>query len=243
MKVGLDDLLVAHGKEAFEDLIVQAPTFEEWREREEVKQARGQGVSRQQNENGWECPQSKNGELGTSKTIGQGEEQYQVFVPKANFDFEIISEFLSEDGGGIEMRIKRSFDQTAKTIFVHSKDYSNQDRFTDAIKSDYGAGVVCLLTKAELGGLIHTRLRDCRQQGKQPKRLIARRGRQPDGTWVFKNCQFTNDGNLTTSEESGWVYTAVFPNSEDAIPSPEIAVYDPGVLQRYLEIKQRARGR
>lgn len=191
--------------------------------------------------NDWKAPVSWKGELGF--WVNDKTTQEPVFHPCCNFDFQVIRELTSEDGGGIEITLKRSFDSVEKSIFIESMAYTNTEKFVDAVKKALGAGVVCTLRKSDLNALIHTRLRDYHRRGGKTYRLAERRGRQADGTWVFENCQFKPDGTRTHTEESGWVYTEVFPNCEDVIPSPVIAPYDAGVLRRYLEVKRRAFGR
>lgn len=191
--------------------------------------------------NEWKAPVSWQGEIGFWVKDKVTEEVF--FRPFCNFDFQVIRELISEDGGGIEVTLKRSFDRLEKQIFIESVAYTSTEKFVDAVKKALGSGVVCTLSKADLNALIHTRLRDYHQRGGKTYRLAERRGRQDDGTWVFENCQFKPDGTLTNTEESGWVYTEVFPNCEDVIPTPMIAPYDGTVLRRYLEVKRRAFGR
>lgn len=191
--------------------------------------------------NQWKAPVSWQGEIGFWVKDKNTEEVF--FRPFCNFDFQVIRELISEDGGGIEVTLKRSFDRSEKQIFIESVAYTSTEKFVDAVKKALGSGVVCTLNKSDLNALIHTRLRDYHQRGGKTYRLAERRGRQDDGTWVFENCQFKPDGTLTNTEESGWVYTEVFPNCEDVIPTPVIAPYDATVLRRYLEVKRRAFGR
>jgi hypothetical protein len=191
--------------------------------------------------NEWKAPDSWQSEIGFWVKDKETDEVF--FRPFCNFDFQIIRELTSEDGGGIEITLKRSFNSQEKHIFIESVAYTNTEKFVDAVKKALGSGVVCTLNKSDLSALIHTRLRDYHQRGGKTYKLVERRGRQDDGTWVFENCQFKPDGTLTNTQESGWVYAEVFPNCEDVIPSPVIADYDPIILRRYLEVKRRAFGR
>jgi hypothetical protein len=193
--------------------------------------------------NQWKKLTAQNGEIGILKIIrGKDGELEESFDPRCNFDFKIVSELIGETCSGIEIDVQRSFDNTSKIVFMNARNYSNVEKFTDSLTESYGAGVICLLSKNELGNLIHTRIEAFRSEGGQCKRLIERRGQQTDGIWVFKNCQFKADGTSTDSDESGWVYTEVFPGSDDYMPSPQIAEYDPTVLERYLKTKQQAFG-
>lgn len=190
--------------------------------------------------NDWNTPVSRRGEIGVwIKPKGSDE---HIFDPRCNFDFQIIRELHSEDGGGIEITIKRSFDRHENIIFIQSVDYTSTEKFTDALKKALGTGVVCNLNKYELNALMHSRLKAYHQRDTQTYRLIERRGRQRDGTWVFKDKQFKADGTLTTTEESGWVYIKHFPNSDDFIPEPTIDDYDPEALPRYVRAKQKTFG-
>lgn len=209
------------------------------------RQDSGQDLKSQSNrvKNQWKKLAAQNGEIGILKIVrGKDGELEESFDPRCNFDFTIVSELIGETCSGIEIDVQRSFDDESKIVFMNSKNYSNVEKFTDSLTESYGAGVICLLTKNELGNLIHTRIEAFRSEGGRCKRLIERRGQQTDGVWVFKNCQFQADGTLTSSDASGWVYTEVFPGSDDYMPSPQIAEYDPAVLQRYLKTKQQAFG-
>jgi hypothetical protein len=97
------------------------------------------------------------------------------FRPFCNFDFQVIRELISEDGGGIEVTLKRSFDRLEKQIFIESVAYTSTEKFVDAVKKALGSGVVCTLNKSDLNALIHTRLRDYHQRGGKTYRL---------GSWI-----------------------------------------------------------
>lgn len=185
--------------------------------------------------NNWDEPVSSQGEIGYWKTTKEGE---CIFIPYCDFDFRVERELTSEDGGGIEIVIKRSFDSDEKRVFIRSKDCSNPDRFVDAIKVAYGSNVVCRFNKSQLSAFIHSRIRDYRLAGGKTYRLTDRRGRQSDGVWVFSDRQFKGDGTPTTTEESNWVYADVFPDCEDVLPNPCMAKHDPTSLRCYLEAKQ-----
>jgi len=189
--------------------------------------------------NNWDEPVTSQGQIGYWKTTKDGE---YIFVPFCDFDFCVERELTSEDGGGIEVVIKRSIDSVGKRLFIRSKDCSNPDRFVDALKTAYGTNVVCRLNKFQLSALIHTRIREYRSRGGRTYKLTDRRGRQSDGVWVFSDRQFKGGGTPTTTEESGWVYAELFPNCEDILPSPKIADYNPTALRRYMEAKQKFLG-
>lgn len=187
----------------------------------------------------WNEPVSHQGEIGYWKKTEEGE---RIFVPGCDFDFCVERELTSEDGGGFEITIKRSFDLVERRLFIRSKDCSNPDRFVDALKAAYRANVVCRLNKSQLSALIYSRIRDYYLRDGRAYRLTERRGRQSDGVWVFSDRQFKSDGTPTSTEESGWVYAELFPDCEDVLPSPRIVHYDPTALRRYLEAKQKFLG-
>jgi hypothetical protein len=199
----------------------------------------GSGGEGKLSSNEWNAPVSWQGEIGCWK---KGEEGDRYFLPQCNFDFQVVRELESEDGGGLEIAVKRSFDRNERTVFIESTAYTSADKFVDALKRAMGTGVVCNLNKYQLNALIHTRTQDYRARGGKTYRLAERRGCQPDGTWVFEKKQFKPDGTPTTTEESGWVYTKNFPKSEDYIPEPVIEDHNSDALKRYVLAKQRALG-
>ncbi len=225
----------------------------------------GFGSDDQHQNNEWNAPISWNGEIGwliTEKRIKTetdpvtGEinpvlgddgkpfkEEISKFIPRCDFDFYIERELASKDGGGLVLQIKRSVDEPSKQerVIVKSIDYSEVTRFVDALKTSLGSGIVCNLKKEHLGALFHTRLKDYRDRGGKIYRLAERVGQQEDGTWVFESIQFTSDGNLTTEEESGWVFN---PNlgGEDKVPSPQIVAPDPKALKRLVSAMLKFHG-
>jgi len=133
------------------------------------------------------------------------------------------------------LQVRRSFEQRQCRVILNSTDYTSVDTFVDALKAALGTGIVCNLQKPELGALIHSRLHEYRtnRQGKLYKR-IERYGQQSDGTWIFRDRQYTVDGQLTSEAETGWVFSDV--SSEgDEIPCPELAPENPKALKNLVD--------
>ena len=182
--------------------------------------------------NEWEnIPQSHKGELGFWKKKGDDE---WCFSPVCNFDFVIEKELEDETGGGFVLLLKRSGDLKQRRVIINSLDYTTPDKFIDQLKLKLGVGVISILNKKQLAGLLQARLIQYRTSGKaRIYNLCKCYGQQPDGTWVLKNKQFKKDGTPTTEEETGWVYN---PNLgfEDKIPCPELAEQDPYALTKLV---------
>lgn len=188
--------------------------------------------------NQWISPVAHQGELGEWKKVKEGEKEFLKFFPKANFDFTVERELSNRQGGGVIIRVQRSLDSESKCIVLKSTEFTNADRFVDALKSKLGTSISCNLSKAEINALIHVRLRDYRQQGGKTYKLAERQGRQADGTWVFQDRQFNGDGSPTSEEASGWVFCEDL-GGEDYIPKPTIGEFHPEALRQYLQAKQR----
>lgn len=176
----------------------------------------------------WNSPVSYQGEVGVWKT---DEDDKSFFVPACNFDFQVEREIEDADGGGLVLQVKRVFDNNQVRVILNSTDYTKPDTFTDALKRQIKAGIVCNLTKPQLNALIHTRLHEYRttRQGRVFKR-IERYGQQPDGTWVFADRQYKKDGTPTNENESGWVFNSSL-GKEDFIPCPKLAEENPQALK------------
>lgn len=225
----------------------------------------GFGDDDQPKDNIWNAPVSWNREIGwlvveerikieTDPETGElkpvfgddgkpAKEKVNKFVPKCNFDFQVERELASEDGGGLVLQVLRSFDNPSqqKRVIIKSTEYTEVTRFVDALKTVLGQGIVCTLKKEHLAALIHVRLKEYRDRGGRIYRLAERVGQQSDGTWVFEGVQFTHNGNITTEEESGWIYN---PNlgGEDKMPSPQIAPPDPLALKRLVDAMLKFHG-
>jgi hypothetical protein len=187
----------------------------------------------------WDAPTSYKGEIGRWVTSGKGENAKREWKPLANFDFVVERELEDSSGGGLVLQVKRSFDQRQYRVLLNSTDYTTSDKFVDAMKSALGVGVSCNLSKFDLNALLHTRLHEYRtnRQGKLYKR-IERYGQQEDGTWVFRDRQFTPDGNPTSEDETRWVFNPAL-GKDDFIPCPELAPADPLALKRLVDAARR----
>lgn len=191
----------------------------------------------------WKAPTSYQGEIGSWITVGKGENVKKVWQPLCNFDFVVEREVRDDFGGGLVLQVKRSFEDHQQRIILNSTDYTKVDTFIDAVKKALGVGVVCNLSKAQLGALINVRLHEYRttRQGKVFKR-IDRYGQQADGTWVFRDRQYTKDGQPTNEQESGWVFNPSL-GKDDFIPCPELAPEDPEALKHLVDASRQFFGK
>jgi hypothetical protein len=185
--------------------------------------------------NAWKAPMSYQGEIGEWITVGKGEDVKKVWQPLCNFDFVVEREVRDDFGGALVLQLKRSFENHQQRIILNSTDYTKVDTFVDAVKKALGVGIVCNLSKAQLGALINVRLHEYRttRQGKLFKR-IDRYGQQADGTWVFRDRQYTKDGQLTSENETGWVFNPSL-GKDDFIPCPELAPENPEALKHLVD--------
>lgn len=200
-------------------------------------------IQRKQRER-WRAPEAYRGELGYWKdTKEDGEWTGRYFHPHADFDFQIERELISEEGGGLVLQIKRADDRSQKRVYLKSSDYSTVQKFTDALKKSLGGGIVCNLSNYALQALIRVRLHEYRITRKgQAYRLIDRVGQQRDGHWIFKTCQFTADGELTSEEKSRWVWNPEITGDETYFKSPAIAAQGLEPLRSLVQTMQRAFG-
>jgi hypothetical protein len=107
------------------------------------------------------------------------------------------------------------------------------------MKRALGTGICCKLTNFELQELIAVRLHEYRttRRGKLLKRIECY-GQQEDGTWVFRDRQFTASGQPISEDESGLVFADV--SSEgDEIPCPELAAANPLALNCLVDTARR----
>ncbi len=191
----------------------------------------------------WNAPMSYQGEIGEWITVGKGEDVKKVWQPLCNFDFVVEREVRDDFGGALVLQLKRSFENHQQRIILNSTDYTKVDSFVDAVKRALGVGIVCNLSKVQLGALINVRLHEYRttRQGKLFKR-IDRYGQQADGTWVFRDRQYTKDGQPTNENESGWVFNPSL-GKDDFIPCPELAPENPDALNHLVDASRQFFGK
>lgn len=187
----------------------------------------------------WKAPEAWHGELG----YWVEKEGNRVFIPKTDFDFQVERELASEDGGGLVLQIKRTVDRSQRRIFIKSTDYTTTQKFEDALKRALGDNVICNLSTYEVKALIRVRLHEYHitRKGKV-YRLIDRVGQQANGTWVFKDCQFTQSGEPTVENDSLWVWNSKLTGEESTCPAPAIAPQDPNALKNLVDVMRRAFG-
>jgi hypothetical protein len=191
----------------------------------------------------WQAPESWQGELGVWREVGKGDFKDSVFRPLTDFDLQIERELISEDGGGLMLQVKRTDDRAQRRVYIKSQDYSSSVKFIDAIKKGLGGGVICTLNSDQLQALIRVRLHEYRstRQGKA-YRLMDRVGQQADGTWVFKQNQFTKAGESTDENRSLWCWNPEVTNNDKDIKLTTIAPQSPKALKKFLAVVQRATG-
>ena len=191
----------------------------------------------------WQAPMSYRGEIGEWIKVGRGDKAKRIWQPLCNFDFVVEREVKDEFGGALVLQIKRSFDNHQERIILNSTDYTKVDAFTDAVKRALGVGVVCNLNKSQLGALINVRLHEYRttRQGKLFRR-IDRYGQQADGTWVFRDRQYTKDGYPTNENETRWIFNPSL-GKDDFIPCPELADEDPKALKHLVDASRQFFGK
>lgn len=182
----------------------------------------------------WKAPVSWKGEIG--KWIHK-KESAPSWQPLCNFDFQIECELSDSNGGALVLQVKRHFAPGLgqQRVILNSMDYTSTDKFILAMKKALGTGISCSLTNKELNDLIAVRLHEYHttRRGKILKRIECY-GQQEDGTWVFRDRQFTKEGQLTHEHESGWVFADVS-SVGDIIPCPELAPPNPQALNRLID--------
>lgn len=211
--------------------------------------------------NKWRAPESHNGEIGywsyelTYKTQideGTGEtkqvlnangeqvmEKIRVFQPLCDFDFTIEREFrLPQGGGGYVLLVRRSTDGYQGRVIVEASACKRIIDFEEAIEKGLGVDVSCNLKTSDLKALFRElRLKYTYREGRTYL-LADRCGQQADGTWVFKDCQFTKNGDPVTEDESLIIWNPMM-GDQETIPSPAIAPPEPEALPRLVAAMQK----
>ena len=171
----------------------------------------------------WEkVPHSINHYLHRKETRGVGENSYIVSVPITNFDFTVERVLQSSTGGGLALAVSRMVAgklQVTRVIVDSQKDCGKPTDFAAGIKRGLGVNIVCNLKPDEFGALLAVRTEDYHIKGGRTYKLIDRMGQQEDGTWVTEEMQFTKDGEVTSEEQTGWVFNPQL-SEEDFIPHP-----------------------
>lgn len=189
----------------------------------------------------WRAPEVWQGELGYWRV--DKETQERRFEPRTDFDFYVERELSSDDGGGLILQIKRADDRHQRRIFIKSTDYTSSQKFDDALKRAMGDGVICNLNTFEIKALFRVRLHEYHvtRRGKTYK-LVDRVGQQADGIWVFKDQQFTGNGEPTEEAQSLWVWNSKLTGEESTLPAPKIAPQDPQAIKTLVDTMRRAFG-
>lgn len=169
----------------------------------------------------WEAPVSCDGEIGYWTEDKEGNRH---FKPRCDFDFEIVGEVASADGGALVMKVKRVDLAYERQVIIQATEFVTRQKFETALTTAFGTQVVVNLKDSELKALLRVRRDEYlhTRRGKVYK-LIDRYGVQADGTWVFSDdFQVLPDGQVTDKHSTEWTFN---PNlgKEDFIPSPQLA--------------------
>ncbi len=202
--------------------------------------------------NKWQkIPVSHQGELGfwfekkqsvINPETGQPEiVKITEFDPRTNFDFEIVRELKSSSGGGIVINVKRSFDRGAHAAILSSEKTYEVNHFTACASKAIGGLVVCNLSRYELNSLIAEKLSKYHAAGGKKYKIAERIGVQPDGHWVFDDCQFDKNGNPVNLSTSSYVFDSSIGRS-DGIPRPRIIQPNPNALPNLLAAMKEFHG-
>lgn len=184
-------------------------------------EAEWEGVKRDWQRKAWEAPVSKDGEIGYWVEDKEGN---RSFKPRCDFDFEIMGEVASADGGALVMNVKRVDLPYERQVIIAATEIVTRQKFETALTTAFGTQCIVNLKDSELKALLRVR-RDEYLRSRRGKvyKLIDRYGVQSDGTWVFGDeFQVLPDGKVTNKRETDWTFN---PNlgKEDFIPSPQLA--------------------
>jgi hypothetical protein len=195
----------------------------------------------------WGAPDDRGSELGyrvlqklTKEEIAQGYESAEAWKPKTDFNFRVTRELIGNDGGGLQLAVKLADYPQERRIRITSDDCNTKAKFQKAITLGVGRAVTCNLKDDQLQALMRVRLLEYRlfEEG-MSYRLADRVGRQADGTWVFKDRQFTKTGEETSESKSGWCWNDALTDNENSFKSPIIGNPDPQALPRLADAARR----
>jgi|GEM_PF-1956821 len=239
---GVDDFVVANGAEAWEEVVKNAidlpmqtlwsclPTHHYQIGKWVTKDVPIEEVSRllqasKRNPNIKDCGLTEDGKKHT----------FSIFQPSCDFDFTVVKELHSEDGGGLVLRVERveGTELVRKDVYIKSTEISQVRDCVTALKRELKGNVSCTLKPDQLQALIQSRTGRYQLKGGRTYELADRTGQQDDGTWVFENCQFAADGTPITEYDSGWVFNHQL-GQEEKIPSPQIAPQNPEALKELV---------
>ncbi|MBD1995082.1 hypothetical protein H6G00_00365 [Leptolyngbya sp. FACHB-541] len=162
----------------------------------------------------------------------------QEFTSLLDLDFYVTRFMESPEGGAFQFQVERLFGNrlSVKKIVIQAADCSKPDRFLDALKRSLKSNVCSLLKPDDLQRLVHSETQKYFLNGGKTYRLTDRVGCQEDGYWVFKNVQFTPDGEVCTEETSHWVYNENLGADDgiDSVPHPVIQPPNKNALRELL---------
>lgn len=169
----------------------------------------------------WGAPDSVDGELGYWRKDDDGDDDYSVFRPLTNFDLQIEKEVASSDGGGFILQLKRSGDHQQHRLFLPSLDFTSVSKFEDTLKKSLGGALICRLNNHQMKALLRVRLDEYHSRGGKLYRLAERVGQQSDNYWIFPSTQLTDRGELTSEDQSRWIWNDGITGQADTLPVPQ----------------------
>ncbi len=194
------------------------------------------------NTSNWSAPvqhpyRSELGYWKKIKVIG-GETEYS-WIPKAGFSFIVERELIgvNDEYGGLVLQVKRTYDPPNEQdrVVVPAEMLNKVTDFINCLSR--ATGKVYFVNKfkiEEIHKYLHKELSAYREGEGKPYKLSSRLGCQSDGIWVFHDCQISQDGDLISEEESGWVLNERS-IAKEKIPIPKINKQpEPEVLPRLV---------
>jgi hypothetical protein len=159
-----------------------------------------------------------------------------IFQPRLGCDFTIEKIIQSQDGGQMALGVRWLAGATEmnQRIQIKTSDTYAVKDFAKAFSAGMGVQIACTLQLEELQALLQCRKDEYYLAGGQTYCLADRVGQQADGTWVFEDSQFLEDGRPTTESETQIVFNQELCKSEN-IPSPVIAPQNPEALKNLVQ--------
>lgn len=167
----------------------------------------------------WNAPQSYHNTIGYW-VERQGKKSWE---PLCNFDFTIISELESDDGGGYILKVRPQFEETEYTCTLNSRALRNPTDFKDALQKSLRFQIQVALKPNEFSALLAERQYEYRTtRSGNIKKIVKAYGKQPDGTWVFEDIQISSEGEIIPEQEQQWSWTSAI-STDEFIPCPVLA--------------------
>jgi hypothetical protein len=189
----------------------------------------------------WGAPINLRGELGYEqlrKVSVRGDdgrvvsEWQEVYTPVTNFDFKIERQIVGPQGAGYQLAVWTTTSTIERSARVWGDHLATAPNFRKQLSIEVGEALICRLKDEQFQALLMVRILEYRQKaGGKIYKLIDRIGRQPDGSWVFKDCQLTPDGKPTTEGNTGWSWNDALTDGETAFKSPAVGAHNPQAIR------------